>query len=89
MQTNLENLDQSLNADQSSKESSLGVVCCYNAGLTPGAADLRDLDKFQAILDDYQIRVVTTRHLNAISYHGKRNSCNIIFLYLDKERNLV
>ena len=60
-----------------------------NAGLTPGAADLKDLNKFQAILDDYQIRVVSARHLNAISYHGKCNSCNIIFLYLDKERNLV
>lgn len=60
-----------------------------NPGLTSGAVDLKNLDKFQATLDDNQIRVASVKHLNAISYHGKCNSRNIIFPYLDKERNLV
>ena len=69
------------------KNQALGLY--ENTGLTPGAVDLKNLDKFQAILDDNQIRVVSVKHLNAISYHGKCNSRNIIFPYLDKERNLV
>lgn len=58
-----------------------------NAGVTPGTVELKDRDKFQAILDDYQIRVVSAKHLSAIIYRGKCNSRNIIFVYLGKERD--
>ena len=56
------------------------------AGLTPGPVGLEDLDCFQNILTDYQIKVVSARHLNTIIYCGKSNSCKVIHLYLDQER---
>ena len=57
------------------------------AGLAPGPVRLEDLDKFQDVLPDYQIKVVSARHLNTIIYRGKSNSRKIIHLYLDKERD--
>ena len=56
------------------------------AGLTPGPVGLEDLDCLQNILPDYQIKVVSARHLNTIIYRGKSNSRKVIHLYLDQER---
>lgn len=57
------------------------------AGLVPGPVKLEDLDKFQDFLADYQIKVVSARHLDTIIYRGKSNSRKVIHLYLDQERD--
>lgn len=44
------------------------------AGLVPGPVKLEDLDKFQEVLTDCQIKVMSAGHLNTIIYRGKSNS---------------
>ena len=56
------------------------------AGLAPGPVRLEDLDKFQDVLPDYQIKVVSACYLNTIST-VENQTRKIIHLYLDKERD--
>ena len=56
-----------------------------NPGLTSGAVDLKNLDKFQATLDDNQIRVVSVKHLNAIV--TTENVTVVISFFLTLTRN--
>ena len=53
------------------------------AGVPEGLCGLPEVEKFQKVIDNYQIIVLSAKHFNAIVYKGPRREKQI-YLYLSE-----
>ena len=58
------------------------------AGLAPGLVRLEDLDKFQDVLPDYQIKVVSACYLNTIST-VENQTCVKSFIFTSIKEEII
>ena len=54
----------------------LSVKSPQEAGVQEGLCGIPDVDKFQTVIDNYQIIVLSAKHFNTIVYKGPRRGEN-------------